>query len=558
MKKYTQYIPIKDNAYLNPILTFFFCLLIFLLLGNTGDFMHTAIDKEHFLPIHTFLEFLSVLFGFAIFTLIFYAYHQNSRLRHLLLACAFLIGSFLDVLHTLSYEGMPDFFAPNNSSIPVTYWVFARFIMAVGFLLAIYTPPERTTRISRWFALGLSMLLSLILFYAVTFRLEVLPAFFIEGQGLTPLKIFTEYIIIALQTIAIAFSLREYKKTGDRTNLLFSTALVISIFSELCFTLYISVYDMYNLMGHIFKIIAYSVLFNVLFIQNVRHPYEQLKKAEALQKKHARTLEHEIDKAKFEIMETNSKLYNDIELAREIQQSMLPDRKLGCPGIDFYSAFIPCESLSGDFFNVFCIDDEHVGFYLADVSGHGISSAMITIFMDRTILSNKLEPQRKEVLLCPSKVLIDLFDQFNSSRFPDEMYLLIFYGVFNNRTREFSYSSAGLNTQPLILSGPNIYSLVTKSPFPICKMAPYYKPEYRNSKLSLRPGDRILIYSDGLVESVNRDGRAFGEKRLMEILKNSVGLDARDLYFEIFDRFSCFVLDEKVEDDVTILMGDVL
>lgn len=558
MKKYTRYVSVKNNAYINPIFTFFLCLFTLLLLGNAGDLMYKVIKKEHFLPIHTFLEFLSVLFGFAIFTLIFYAYQQNSRLRHLLLACAFLIGSFLDILHTLSYEGMPDFFVSSNSSIPITYWVFARFIMAAGFLLAIYTPPEKTTRISRWLALGLSLFVSLALFYIVTFRIDVLPAFFIEGQGLTPLKIFAEYIIIALQTLAIALSLREYKKIGDRTNLLFATALIISVFSELCFTLYINVYDMYNLVGHIFKIVSYSILFNVLFIQNVRHPYEQLERAEALQKKHARTLEHEIDKAKFEIMKTNSKLYNDIELAREIQQSMLPERKLGCPGIDFYSAFIPCESLSGDFFNVFCIDEENVGFYLVDVSGHGIPSAMITIFTDRTILSNKLETQRKEVLLRPSKVLADLFEQFNTSRFPDEMYLLIFYGVYNSRTRELSYSSAGLNTQPLLLSGPNIYSLVTKSPFPICKMAPYYKPEYRNSKLSLKPGDRILIYSDGLVESVNRAGKAFGETRLMEILKNSTGLDARDLYFEIFDRFSCFVLDEKVEDDVTILMADIL
>ena len=553
-----EYISVKKNAYLNPILTFVLCLLVYVLLGSTGSFMHTSIGEEWFLALHTFLEFLSVLFAFAIFTLIFYIYHQNSRLRQLVLACIFLIGGFLDILHTLSYKGMPDFFVPNGTAIPTTYWVIARFIMAAGFLMAAYTKPERTTRISRWLVLSLSLLVSLSFFYAVTFRTDALPAVYIEGQGLTPLKIQAEYAIIALQAAAIALSLREYKNTGDNTSVLFATALIISIFSELCFTLYISVFDMYNLMGHVFKIIAYSIMFNVMFVQNVRLPYERLERADALLKKHARTLEQEVEKARQDILETNSQLYKDIELAREIQQSMLPDRSLGCPGIDFYSDLIPCKSLSGDFYNVFCIDNENVGFYLADVSGHGISSSIITIFVDRTILSNKLDTQRKEVLLSPSRVLKDLFSQFNNSRFPDELYLLIFYGVFNKRTREFTYSSAGLNTQPVVISGSKVFSLVTKDPFPICKMAQYHSPQYRDSKLALKPGDRILMYSDGLVEAVNRDGKAFTETRLMEILTQNTKADARDLYYEVFDRFSCFVLDKKLEDDVTILLANIL
>jgi sigma-B regulation protein RsbU (phosphoserine phosphatase) len=315
---------------------------------------------------------------------------------------------------------------------------------------------------------------------------------------------------------------------------------------------------MYNLLGHVHKIIAYSIMYNVLFVQNVRLPYESLEKADALLKEHARTLEQEVQRARLEIMETNSQLYKDIELAREIQQSMLPEKKLSCPGIEFHSSFIPCKSLSGDFFNVFCIDDENTGFYLADVSGHGISSAIITIFADRTILSNKLDTQRKDVLLSPSRVLKDLFFQFNNSRFPDEMYLLMFYGVYNSRTRKLTYSSAGLNTRPVVLSGNRVYNLENKSPFPICKVGTYYNPEYRDITLALKAGDRVLLYSDGLVEAVNREGIAFSEKRLMQILENSKQADSLSLYYEIFDRFSCFVLDRKLEDDVTILLAETL
>lgn len=305
------------------------------------------------------------------------------------------------------------------------------------------------------------------------------------------------------------------------------------------------------------KIIAYSVMYNILFVQNIRLPYERLEKADAMLKQHANTLEREVERVKLKITETNSQLYKDIELARDIQQSMLPERTIIFPGTTIYSSLIPCESLSGDFFNVFNVDDENIGFYLADVSGHGISSAIITIFNDRTILANKLDAYRKEILLSPARTLDDLFRQFNGSKFPDEMYMLMFYGVYNIRTKALTYASAGLNTHPILLSGTRVYNLENRDPFPICKMGEYLQPEYKNKRIQLRPGDRILLYSDGLVEAVNREGTAFSDHRLMQILRSNRHISAERLYYEIFDRFSCFVLDQKLEDDVSILLLDV-
>jgi sigma-B regulation protein RsbU (phosphoserine phosphatase) len=548
----------KKTRYLYPVLTFLACLLSLILLESTGAFMHTSIGEPLFLPVHTLLEFISILFSFAIFTIVFYIYRRSSHLRFMVLASIFFIGGFIDMLHTLSYKGMPDFFVPGGASIPTTYWITARFIMAAGFLWAALIKPDRTARISRWTSLVISLSVSLILFYIVTFNIDMLPKVYIEGQGLTPLKVQMEYAIITMQAAAVILFLLEFKKTGSSASVLFATALIISIFSELCFTLYISVFDMYNLAGHVFKIIAYSVMFNILFVQNIRLPYERLEKADAMLKRHASTLEREVERAKLQAMEANRQLYKDIELAREIQQSMLPDRKLVFRGAEFYSSLVPCEDLSGDFLNVYKIDDENIGFYLADVSGHGISSAIITIFNDRTILANKLDAYRKEILLSPSRTLADLFAQFNGSRFPDEMYMLMFYGVYNSRTRQLNYSSAGLNTRPAMLSGSKVVILENQDPFPICKMGEYLQPAYTDKKIQLQPGDRILLYSDGLVEAVNRQGNAFSEQRLMEILTNNLPMPAENLYYEIFDRFSCFVLDKKLEDDVSILLVNVL
>ncbi|MDI6705795.1 MAG: MASE3 domain-containing protein [Bacillota bacterium] len=528
--------------------------MVFLILGMLGPFMHTTIENKNFLALHIVFEFISILFSFSIFTLVFYTYKENSNSRSILLAFIFLTIGTIDTFHTLYYKGMPEFFTPSCAFKATAFWVISRLIMSAGFLLAVIISGDKPFRISRWFVPVMSLLVSAAVFYLVVFRRDLVPEFYIEGQGLTPLKIYAEYAIISLQVITAALSIHEYSRTGNRSPIIFATALIISIFSELCFTLYISVYDLYNFMGHIYKIISYSVMFNVLFIQNVRLPYQKLKEADLILKNHAKTLEREVSRARDQIFDTNKKLYRDIEYAREIQQSMLPEKKLDFGEVEFFSSLIPNQMLSGDFYNVFEIDDNNIGVYVVDVSGHGISSAIMTIFADRTILTNKLDPYKQQLLLSPAQVLNDLFSLYNSSNFPAEMYMLMFYGVFNRITGEFTYSSAGLNTQPLYISGPEITALECDSAFPICKMGKFIQPSFKNSILKLNPGDRIFIYSDGLTEAVNREEMPFTEERLMGILRRNHTLSAEELFYEIFDRFTCFVLDKKLEDDVTLML----
>lgn len=544
----------KDKNYLYPALTLLASLGLFLALSMLGPFMHTTIENKNFLALHTVFEFISILFSFSIFTLVFYTYTENANSRSVLLAFIFLTIGTIDTFHTLYYEGMPEFFTPSCACKATAFWIISRLIMSVGFLLAVILNKDKSSRISRWFIPVLSLLVSSAVFYLVIFRQDIVPEFYIEGQGLTPLKIYAEYVVIFLQVVTAALHFREYSQTGNRSSIIFSTAFIISIFSELCFTLYVSVYDLYNFMGHIYKIISYSVMFNVLFIQNVRLPYQKLKEADLILKNHAKTLEREVSRARDQIFDTNKKLYRDIEYAREIQQSMLPGRKLGFGEVEFLSSLIPNQMLSGDFYNVFEIDDSNIGVYVVDVSGHGISSAIMTIFLDRTLLSNKLDPYKQQLLLSPAQVLDDLFSLYNNSNFPAEMYMLMFYGVFNRTTGEFTYSSAGLNTQPLYMSGQKITVLECDTAFPICKMGKFIQPSFRNSILKLNPGDRIFIYSDGLTEAMNREEMPFTEERLMGILRRNRTLSAEELFYEVFDRFTCFVLDRKLEDDVTLML----
>lgn len=549
---------LKDKNYIYPIASFIFSLILFLSLLAVRPIMHRSLGNGAFLSLHTFLEFLSILFAFSIFTLVFHSYKQNANLRSMVLAITFFITGFIDIFHTLCYKGMPDFFGPSCVYRATAFWVIARSVMAIGFFIAMLTDENKTAKLSRWVMLVLATSVILWVFNTVTFRPHLLPAFYIEGQGLTNQKLVAEFLIILLQGITAALSLLEYRRTGNKISVIFASALIINIFSGLSFALYTGIYDLYNLMGHIYKILTYSIMFNILFVYNIRLPYEKLNKAKQLLKNQASNLELEVERAKEQVINANRRLYRDMEHAREIQQSMLPERWLQLDGIEFYSALIPCEKLSGDFYNIFEIDRDNIGVYLVDVSGHGISSAIMTIFADRTILTNKLITYKQQLLLSPSAVLEDLFKLYNTTKFPPEMYLLMFYGVYNKKTRQFTYASAGLNTQPFIISGTSLIQLEVEDAFPICKMGEYYRPRYTDGKLTLNPGDKIFLYSDGLVEAANREGVPFGMDRLVDILISNSLKSSEEIFYEVFDRFSCFVLDKKLKDDVTFVLMHVL
>ena len=102
---------------------------------------------------------------------------------------------------------------------------------------------------------------------------------------------------------------------------------------------------------------------------------------------------------------------------------------------------MPCESLGGDFVDIFRIDDSHIGVYIADVSGHGVQASLLTVFL-RSAVNKKL--------LSPSRALEELFYEFNKSKLDREMYITMFYSIIDLDDRTMLYSNAGLNVLPVV------------------------------------------------------------------------------------------------------------
>ena len=256
------------------------CALTFILVGAGGDFFYRTLAPDDYLVFHMFVEFASIVVSFAIFSIGWFGYKQQPDIRNLTLAITFLTVGLIDFIHTLSYQGMPDFLTVNSLNKSATLWVAARLISAIGLLLVPFMPERKAPA---WLRPRLLALASLLFVAGLTLLVNytsVIPQMFIVDEGLTPLKNGLEYLIMALYAAAIV-ALWKRPVFTDRATTLLQTALVIGIFSELSFTLYTSAFDTYNVLGHGLKAASYYFIVRAIFVSSLQQPYRELDEARA-------------------------------------------------------------------------------------------------------------------------------------------------------------------------------------------------------------------------------------------------------------------------------------
>jgi len=517
-------------------------------------YLYAVYDQQWYLSIHTILELLSVSMAFAIYAITFYTFDQSNKLRAMIYACTFLSVAFIDTFHFLSYKGMPLFLTESSEAKATTFWVLGRLTAAVG-LLSASLAGHRTVKVSRVLFLLLTLVYVAAVLFAVTFHLDFFPPLFIEGKGLTNLKIILEYVVILIQIVTMGVYFRNFQKEKDDGGyILVIIALAISVYSDLAFTLYHSVYDTYNLLGHIYKFAAYYFLFQAKFVINVRKPYEDLHRAEQKLIAYADELEMRVAERTAEINDAKAKLEKDIDYAKNIQKALLPSGFPKIMGMEFYARYIPCEKVGGDFYNVFRLDDENLGIVIGDVSGHGVSAAMMNVFINQNINTKKEYENGRYRIFTPRGVLMNLFHVYNQMPFPDELYLVIFYGIYNIRTREFQYSSAGMNTTPIVLGKDGSVRTLKTNGFPICKFGDYFKPSYDTRTITLKSGDSLIFYTDGLVELDRDNPDLFNSESIIEFVKGMKEESAEEIGEQIIDAYHALLGDREILDDVTLLV----
>jgi len=259
---------------------------LFVLFWQLSGMLDTAIMS---LPMHIISETFAIIVSMMIFAII-YAAPEKRPLPLLLLGCAFLMVGLLDLLHTLSFQGMPAFITPSGPEKGMNFWLAARLIFVLAMLAFPLLPwrPLAKPRNRSWL-LATTLVFTLLICWLGLYYQELWPATFSEGQGLTPFKIGAEYALIAMMLCAALLFYQKARSGGvpyDAAALF--VAMAITILSELTFTRYSDVFDSFNLLGHFYKILAYIFIYKAIFVVLVQDPFQELHRAiRALQQSEA-------------------------------------------------------------------------------------------------------------------------------------------------------------------------------------------------------------------------------------------------------------------------------
>jgi phosphoserine phosphatase RsbU/P len=507
-----------------------------------------------FLLWHNLAEISMVIAYMAIFLVTYYAYEQTHQLRTILIGSMLLASGILEAFHMLSYIGMPAFFIDNTSSNrATTFWILSKLIFGLTFLVGSNVSNKIKCTVSKIYFSLASLLISLLLFIIATWYPSFLPAMYVEGHGLTPVKIFLEYLVMLMLLIGSILYFRNAFKHRDKSLIVISCALLLGVLSEFAFTQYVGAYDIYNYIGHLLGVCSLFMAFRVIFARNVLTPYIELSAAQEALSRHAENQEKTIEKRTRQMKLLNNKLLEDLEYARGIQKSLLPVFLPDTGRISFNAVYLPTDRLSGDFYDVFQLDERHMGFYVCDVSGHGVPAAMLTVFLKQCI-DNIVETDRfKGALSSPSVLLCQVYDAFNHSKFNDDVYIVLIYCVYDNVEKKLTCSSAGMNVMPLLEEVAGNISKVEMKGFPICKLSEVCTAEFDDYDVHVQSGDRLYLYTDGLPEARNSKGGNYSETRLMKLLAENRSIKLFDLTSIITDDLIDFSEGKKLEDDVTLL-----
>ncbi len=256
-------------------------MMVLAAFGLFEDQIYVVFEIDTYLIWHNITEFSSVIASFAIFLLSWYAYGELGNRRELFLGVAFLIVGAVDFMHALSFPGMPAFVSQNSTGKAIDYWILARLTQAVALAFSGFIPIRHKQ--PRFFRAALmigALSFIVVAFYVVTYMPDQIPAMFVPDKGLTPTKIWLEYTVIFLALVAIAKYAMIYRQTRARETRILLIGLTFFVFSELAFTQYASAFDIYNLLGHIFKNGATVSIFLAVFVSSVQKPFSERKRAE--------------------------------------------------------------------------------------------------------------------------------------------------------------------------------------------------------------------------------------------------------------------------------------
>lgn len=257
----------------------FLVLSVPLLVWQATPEHQIPIAPAQFVALHSIMEIFAIVVAALIFFTGFGAHETRRSLRSLVLGYAFLAVALFDMIHFLSYFGMPDLLSANSPHKAILFWLLARAAAGVGLLAYILIPerPAVSNAVRRTWAIVVAVTTTA-MSYFLLLHPDWAPRMFEPEQGLTPFKIALEWGMFGLYfgTAGLLYRRRNSVTNCDIHSLLL--ALLLMAMGELFFILYVQVTNTANLLGHVYKVLAYYFLYRAIFSEAVQQPFRQMQK----------------------------------------------------------------------------------------------------------------------------------------------------------------------------------------------------------------------------------------------------------------------------------------
>lgn len=228
-----------------------------------------ALAAESFLLFHIAAEGITIVIGIIIFVKSCQTLKNSVNSFMVFLGTAFMFVAFYDFIHLLTYHGM-DFPVRDSADKSTQLWLAGRYVLSVSFLLAPFFMVRKFP--AYWFHLVNTVAAAAIL--SAVFFSRLVPVCLVLDKGLTKFKIYNEYIICVIFLLAILHFLKKRVMMDRDAFTGITAALSVFIVSEICFTLYIGVYAVVNILGHILKVLAYGFIYYGIVFNDpgIMHP----------------------------------------------------------------------------------------------------------------------------------------------------------------------------------------------------------------------------------------------------------------------------------------------
>ncbi|MGD1105196.1 MAG: SpoIIE family protein phosphatase, partial [Terriglobia bacterium] len=248
------------------------------------------------------------------------------------------------------------------------------------------------------------------------------------------------------------------------------------------------------------------------------------------------------------------RLQSELDIAREVQRQLFPQAVPRVPGLDLYGVCKAARSVSGDYYDFLKLDEHRVGLVLGDVSGKGISAALLMAAIQSALRAQFYNGSADGQSSAPTQLsTARVVDRLNCQIYantPQEKYVTFFFAVYDARTRNLSYTNAG-HLPPILFREGKIERLRTGGTV----VGLFPSVAYEVGDIRLEPNDVLLAYTDGITEPENTYGEEFGESRLLEVARGMLNASPEVLVTEIYRSVDEWTGSPELQDDMTLLLA---